>query len=99
VRKLKRVSDWLWYVTTPRSWPGRWQDRLFRGHVTWRPFGVPITIYGANAMHWAVNVQWRGEYWCFHPRTRTFGGRWPAYFYISRDATPHTARVMWGRDE
>jgi hypothetical protein len=52
-------------------------------------------IYGANAMHWAINVWWRGNYWCFHPSTRTFGGRWPWYFYISPDATP--TRAIYGR--
>lgn len=52
----------------------QWQDRLFRGHVS---IG-PVTIFGANAMYWAVNVQFRGTYWCFHPRTRTYGGLWRA---------------------
>lgn len=75
----------------------RWQDRIFTGHVSW--FRGRVVIYGANAMHWALNVRFRGEWWCFHPTTRTFGHRWPWYFYISEDATPTTARVHWGRGE
>lgn len=95
---------WARRIATPVPWPARWQDRIFTDHWSFgsrRPFGWRFVIYGANAMHWALNVRLRegGPYWCFHPRTRTFGGRWPAYFYISRDATPQGARWMWGRDE
>lgn len=63
----------------------RWIDNTFTGH---RTLG-PITVYGANAMHWAINISTPWGYICFHPTTRTFGGRWPWYFYMSRDATPH----------
>lgn len=84
---MQRLWRWLRYVTTPNIYPRRWQDRLFRGHVT----VGPITLYGANAMHWAINVGALGHYWCFHPTTRTFGGYWPWYFYISKDATPQGA--------
>lgn len=90
---MRRVIRWLRYVVEPRVYPSRWQDRLFRGHVS---IG-PVVIYGANAMHWAVNVWFRGNYWCFHPTTRTFGGYWPWYFYISQDATPTRASFRRGR--
>ena len=73
------------------SYRDRWQDRWFTGH-----FRIGrLTVYGANAMHWAVNY-WtrRWGYVCFHPSTRTFGGRWPWYFYVSPDATPTEA--TWG---
>jgi len=93
--KITRLRRWLKYVTTPNAFPKRWQDRLFRGHVN---IG-PVTIYGANAMHYAVNIHFRKEWICFHPRTRTFGGKWPAYFYISRDATPQSARLHFGDAE
>jgi len=103
-RRLHIAIDWWRYVTTPNIWPTRWQDRLFRGHVS---FGDPlnmgrgrgpsrVTIYGANAMHWAINVWVRGSYWCFHPTTRTFGGRWRWYFYISPDGTPCAATFHLG---
>lgn len=89
---LRRLKGWFDYVRTPAVFPDRWQDRLFRGHVN----VGPVTIYGANAMHWAVNAWFRGAYWCFHPTTRTFGARWPWYFYISRDATPSSATFAIG---
>jgi hypothetical protein len=88
-----RVLRWLLYVVTPRTYPARWQDRLFRGHVS----VGPVVLYGANAMHWAINVWAFGYWWCVHPRTRTFGGDWPAYFYVSRDATPTRARFRLPR--
>ena len=62
----------------------RWQDRIFPGHVR---IG-PVTIYGANAMHWQVDIRTRWGYLCAHPTTRTFGGHWPWKVYLSRDATP-----------
>lgn len=95
LKHLKPIIRWAIYVASPRVYPSRWQDRLFRRHVH---FGR-VTIYGANAMHWAVNVWFLGHYWCLHPRTRTFGGDWPAYFYISKDATPQHACWMIGREE
>lgn len=84
--------QWLSYVIEPTPWPSRWQDRLFRGHVK---IGR-VTIWGANAMHWAINVWLLGHWWCFHPSTRTYGGRWPWYFYISKDATPQNACYLVG---
>jgi hypothetical protein len=78
-------------VVTPRVYPKRWQDRLFRGHKGFTVLGVYVVVFGANAMHWAIEVDWRGTYWCFHPTTRTFGGYWPWYFYVSPDATPQEA--------
>ena len=81
---MSRFWRWICYLITPNVWPRRWQDRLFRGHAS---IG-PITLYGANAMHWAINVWMLGHYWCFHPTTHTFGGYWPWYFYLSRDGTP-----------
>lgn len=74
----------------------RWQDRWFTGHVSFLrlPSGRKfITIYGANAMHWAIDIWFFGQYYCFHPTTKTFGCKWPWYFYISKDATPFNA---WG---
>lgn len=57
-----------------------------------------LTIYGRNAMHFAVNYQRkRGDYICFKPITRCFGKWWPAYFYISPDATPQRATLKFPR--
>lgn len=90
--RLRRVARWLRYVLTRNVYPARWQDRLFRGHVSLGDHRV--TIYGANAMHWAIEVHIRGLWWCFHPTTHTFGGHWPWYFYVSPDATPQSARFI-----
>ncbi len=68
----------------------RWIDRVFVGHWSW----WLITVYGANAMHWAINVRTRWGWLCAHPSTRTFGGRWPWYVYLSPDGTPCAAH--WG---
>jgi hypothetical protein len=95
LRGMRSFAAWARYVYEPSPTPGyrdRWQDRLFRGHVTWGP----TTIYGANAMHWAINVWFLGHYWCFHPTTHTFGGTWPWYFYISKDGTPSSACYLRG---
>jgi hypothetical protein len=67
----------------------RLRDRIFTGHVS---IG-PVTIYGANAMHYAANISTSAGYICFRPTTRQCGlQRW--YLYISPNATP-TSRV-WG---
>lgn len=64
------------------SWKGHWS------------FG-PVTIYGANAMHWAINIRLRRLHTlCVHPTTRCGGGYWPWYVYMSLDCTPSTA--WWG---
>jgi hypothetical protein len=68
----------------------RWQDRWFTGHVRLGP----LTVFGANAMHWALNLKTRWGYLCFHPTTRTYGERWPWYLYLSTDATPSPRK--WG---
>jgi hypothetical protein len=72
-----------------------WLDR-FSEH--WN-FG-PVTVYGANAMHWAVNIKTRRwGYVCFRLPVRCFGRWWPLYFYCSPDATPQSATFMVGSDE
>lgn len=86
------MRRWMAYVATPNVYPKRWQDRLFHGHVN---IGR-ITIFGANAMHWAINIRGQKNWWCFHWRTRTFGAEWPWYFYISPDATPYSAVFRTG---
>ena len=68
---------------------------MFTGH-----FNIgPITVYGANAMHYAVNIKSRWGWICFRLPFRSFNRWWPLYFYISPDATPQRATFMVGRDE
>lgn len=71
-------------------------ERRFGGH--WRCGSV--TVYGENAMHWAVNI-WtrRWGYICFRLPLRCFGRWWPLYFYVSPNATPWASTFMLGGDE
>lgn len=65
-----------------------WWQSFMSGHVN---IG-PITIYGENAMHWAVNIRTkRWGYICFRLPLRCFGKWWPLYFYISPNGTPWAA--------
>jgi hypothetical protein len=76
-------------------WWDRMIDRWLGGHLT---IG-PVTVYGRNAMHFAVNIRSRWGWICFKPPTRCYGVWWPWYFYISEDATPFNCRVKWGHRE
>jgi hypothetical protein len=58
----------------------------------------PITAYGANAMHWGINIRTRRwGYVCFRLPFRCFGRWWPLYFYVSPNATPWAATFLLGR--
>ena len=71
-----------------------WENFL-GGHLS---FG-PVTMYGENAMHWAVNIRTkRWGYVCFRLPFRCFGGWWPLYFYCSPDATPTRATFWLAQD-
>lgn len=59
-----------------------------RGHLT----VGPLTVYGRNAMHGAVNIRARNGFFCF----RIGHGDWPWYLYVSPDATPQRATVARG---
>jgi len=70
----------------------RLRDRIFTGHLS---LGR-LTIYGANAMHYAVNFSTGKGYICARPTTGA-GARhqqWLWYLYVSPDATPGSA--WWG---
>lgn len=63
----------------------------WKGHIT---IG-PVIIYGANAMHWAVNIKTKRWGWvCFRLPFRCFGKWWPLYFYCSPDGTPTAATFI-----
>lgn len=53
-----------------------------------------MTIYGENAMHWAVNIRLNDTYMCFRLPLRCFGKWWKLYLYFSPDGTPSNA--TWG---
>lgn len=56
----------------------------------------PLTIYGLNAMHLALNLATPWGYFCFHPTFRVFGKWWPWYVYLSKDATPNRTSFKFG---
>lgn len=71
--------------------------QFFAGHWV---FG-PITIYGDNAMHWAVRIN-SGVlglgYICFNLPFFSQGKWHPLYFYLSPNATPGKATLwLWGK--
>lgn len=75
--------------------------KKLEGHVT----VGPVTIYGLNAMHVAVNIKTkRWGYICFHPSLRflgkhapwILGENWPWYFHISPNATPWASTFAIG---
>ena len=76
------MSWWERLKTNPCN--ERFIDRVFTGSFR----AGPVVVYGANAMHWALNVKTPWGLFCVHPTTRTFGGYWPWYVYLSKDGTP-----------
>lgn len=66
-------------------------ENFLGGHVT----VGPVTIYGENAMHWAVNIRCRGGWLCFRLPVRCYGRWWPLYCYWSPNGTPWAA-TWWG---
>lgn len=64
--------------------------KKFEGHIN---IGKRITVYGDNAMHYAVNI-WtkRFGYICIHPTVES----WKWYFYLSPNATPWAATYAKG---
>ena len=69
--------------------------RKLAGHVN---IG-PVTAYGANAMHWGINIRTRRWGWvCFRLPFRCFGCWWPLYFYVSPNATPWAATFFLGSE-
>ena len=69
-------------------------NRYVGGHVS----KGQVTVYGYNAMHWAITIRTRR--WgrvCFRPTTITpFGVRWRWYFYVSPNGTPWAATFAVG---
>lgn len=67
----------------------RLRDRIFTGHLSLGP----ICVYGANAMHYALEVETPWGYLMAHPTT---GERdeWRWYVFLSPNGTPQHA--TWG---
>jgi hypothetical protein len=80
-----------------------WWENFMGGHIS---IG-PVTIFGANAMRWSVNIRTRRwGYICFtlpvlaRYITRRDGSRWwEWYFYLSPNGTPWAATFYRGSDK
>ena len=78
-----------------------WLWKNLSGHTSLGP----VTVYGFNNMHVAVNI-WTKRFGavCFHPDLRFLGSNapwmlgkdWPWYFYMSPDYTPGSATFAIG---
>ena len=68
--------------------------RYFGGH-----FSIGrMTIYGDNAMHWAINIKTRRwGYVCFRLPVPCCDEWRPLYFYLSPNATPWGSTLLIGR--
>lgn len=84
---------YIWGITKKYKALSWWQN-FMSGHIS---IG-PVTIYGENAMHWAVNIylKKRKTYFCFRLPFRCFGKWWPLYVYMSPNGTPSSATWKWG---
>ena len=88
----------MWIVNAilnNRKYPGlSWFENFMGGFIT---IGC-VTIYGENAMHWAVNISTRRfGYICFRLPFRCFGQWWPLYYYCSPNGTPWAATFKIGK--
>lgn len=77
-----------------KKYPGlSFSENFLGGHVSF----LNTTIYGENAMKWAVNI--RTKRWgvvCFRLPVRCFGQWFPLYFYVSPNATPQASTFYIG---
>lgn len=70
-------------------------DKYLGGH--WN-IGKRITIYGLNAMQWAVNIHTkRWGYICFRLPLPCWGKFPRLYFYVSPNATPWASTYCIGK--
>lgn len=79
-----------------KKYPGlSFAENFLGGHVD---IG-PVTIFGENAMHWAVVTRTRWGYLSFRLPVRCFGCWWPMYCFLSPNGTPGDAtKWFWGRE-
>lgn len=74
-------------------------ENFFGGHLN---IGKNITIYGENAMHWAVQIyikKW--GYIVFTLPFRTYGKFWGCHLYCSPNGTPWACtyyKSLWKED-
>lgn len=68
-----------------------WFENFMGGHINI----FNITIYGENAMHWAVNIRFKNGYLCFRLPIRCFGYWYPLYIYFSENGTPRKSKWIF----
>lgn len=75
-----------------------WFENFMGGHLN---IGKYITIYGANAMCWAVNIYTKKYgYICFSlPSIDRWKRKWGMYFYLSPNGTPWASTYYRGIDK
>jgi len=76
-----------------------WWSNFASGHISL--FNHKLTIYGANAINWAVNIKTKKYgYVCFTlPSISRFRSKEGFYFYCSPDATPSSSTFYIGKDK
>jgi hypothetical protein len=74
-----------------------WWENFMSGHISI----YNITIFGANAMNWAVNIRTKKwGYICFTlPSIRRYKSNQGHYFYLSPNATPWACTYYIGCDK
>lgn len=87
------MRKYIFFGQKPKYPSLSWWANFMGGHIN---IGR-ITIYGENAMHWAVNIKLNKTYICFRLPFRCFGHWIPLYLYISPDATPSKATWKIGK--
>ncbi len=86
-----------------RKYPAlTWFENFMGGHVSF----IGITIYGANAMNWAVNIKTGFGYFCFSLPVlsrlkKNCQGKlfYDWYIYLSPDGTPDASTFYRGIDK
>ncbi len=75
-----------------------WWENFMGGHIS---IG-PLTIFGENAMHWAINFHTkRWGVVCLTLPLRCFGKYWGCHIYCSPSGTPWAAtyyKSLWKED-
>ena len=68
-----------------------WCENFLGGHIN---LGKRITIYGENAMNWAVNISTKKGWLCFTlPTWRRILHKDQWYIYLSPNGTP--TKAIW----
>lgn len=92
--ELSQIKIWGIHKKYPAM---TWWENFMGGHITLGP----ITVFGSNAMAWAVNIKTRRwGYICFSlPSIHWLRKKKGHYFYLSPNATPWASTLYFGKDK